>query len=97
MLLSSRGKDLDERQKYLATFYFSVSSSVNLHAKRIDHAFKTETKTKRANLTKTKQCVLHCLKIIYAHTEHAKCVVFACCVPLSHLSFGGNPTRGVRL
>ena len=61
MLLSSKVKDLDEGQKYLATFYLSVSSSGNLHAKRnIDHAFKTKTKTKRANLTKTKQCVGTC-------------------------------------
>ena len=61
MLLSSKVKDLDERQKYLATFYLSVSSSGNLHAKRnIDHAFKTKTKTKRANLTKTKQCAGTC-------------------------------------
>ena len=95
---------MDERQKYLATFYFSVSSCVNLHAKRnIDHAVQTETKTKRANLTKTKQCVLIVKKIIYAHIKHAKRVV-SVLSPLSlksyggsHLSFGGNLKRGVRL
>ena len=33
---------MDERQKYLTTFYLSVTSCVNLHAKRnIDHAFKS--------------------------------------------------------
>ena len=38
--------------------YLGVLSFVSLHTKRdIDHTFKTKTKTKRANLTKTKHSV----------------------------------------
>ena len=50
---------------------------VNLRAKRdVDHAFKTKTKPKRANSTKTKHSMsLHCVKIIHAHIGHAKRVV----------------------
>ena len=47
------------------------------YAKRdIDHAFKTKTKPKRANLTKEKGSVsLHCLKSIYVHIGHTEGVV----------------------
>ena len=60
----------------------------------IDQTFKTETMTKRANMTKTKYSVLYCLKIIYAHIEHAKHVLLGCCLcvlsPLSQKSYGGS-------
>ena len=80
---------------FLNYYHLIVLHCVNLqYAKRdINQTFKTKTKTKHANLTKT-QCVLYCLKIIYAHIEHAKHVVLGCCLCvlslLSLKSYGGS-------
>ena len=66
-------------KKYLAKFRYTFVcyTCVNLRAKRdVDHAFKTKTKPKRANSTKTKHSMsLHGVKIIHAHIGHAKRVV----------------------
>ena len=51
-------KEISNNISFFFNCYLGVLSFVSLHTKReIDHTFKTKTKTKRANLTKTKHSV----------------------------------------